>query len=173
MGTRIQGALATPGYTVGRNTIKRTLAESGIDQAGRRLTSWTTFLRAHWGAIAATDFFTIEVIAWCGLVRYFALFVIDLKTRRVEIAGIVASPDGAWMAQIARNLTDVERFPASLPLSHSRPRSALHESVSSRPREFRSAPREAPESQPESERVWRAIHPIDQVGVLGAGHSDR
>jgi putative transposase len=46
------------------------------------------------------------VITWRGLVRYFALFVIDLKTRQVEIVGIVASPDGAWMAQIARNLTD-------------------------------------------------------------------
>src|SRR4030095_14802325 len=104
--TRIQGALANLGYTVGRNTIKRILAENGIDPAGRRPTSWKTFLRAHWGAIAATDFFTIEVITWRGLVRYFALFVIDLKTRQVEIAGIVASPDGAWMAQIARNLTD-------------------------------------------------------------------
>jgi len=43
-----------------------------------------------------------------GLVRYFVLFVIDLKTRRIEIAGIVASPDGAWMRQIARNWTDSE-----------------------------------------------------------------
>ena len=48
------------------------------------------------------------MITWRGLVRYFALFVIDLKTRQVEIAGIVASPDGAWMSQIARNLTDSE-----------------------------------------------------------------
>jgi putative transposase len=106
--TRIQGALANLGYTIGRNTIKRVLAENGIDPAGRRPTSWTTFLRSHWGAIAATDFFTIEVITWRGLVRYFALFVINLKTRRIEIAGIVASPDGAWMGQIARNLTDGE-----------------------------------------------------------------
>lgn len=30
------------------------------------------------------------------------------KTRQVEIAGIVASPDGAWMSQIARNWTDSE-----------------------------------------------------------------
>ena len=58
--------------------------------------------------IAATDFFTIEGITWRGLVRYFVLFVIDLKTRRIEIAGIVASPDGAWMRQIARNWTDSE-----------------------------------------------------------------
>ena len=34
------------------------------------------------------------------------LFVIDLKTRRVHVAGVSNSPDGAWMAQVARNLTD-------------------------------------------------------------------
>ncbi len=42
------------------------------------------------------------------MVRYFVLFVIDLKTRRVEIAGIVPGPNGEWMSQIARNLTDCE-----------------------------------------------------------------
>jgi putative transposase len=36
------------------------------------------------------------------------LFVIDLKTRQIEIAGIVASPNGAWMSQIGRNWTDSE-----------------------------------------------------------------
>ncbi len=36
------------------------------------------------------------------------LFVIELSTRRVEIAGISAQADGAWMTQVARNLTDVE-----------------------------------------------------------------
>ena len=70
--------------------------------------SWETFLKAHWGAIAATDFFSVEVLTRVGLVRYFVLFVIDLKTRRVEIAGIVPRPDGEWMKQIARNLTDCD-----------------------------------------------------------------
>ena len=36
------------------------------------------------------------------------LFVIELSTRRVEIAGISTKPDGAWMVQVDRNLTDVE-----------------------------------------------------------------
>ena len=36
------------------------------------------------------------------------LFLIDLQTRRVEIAGISRRPDGEWMKQIARNLTDAE-----------------------------------------------------------------
>jgi transposase InsO family protein len=68
--------------------------------------SWETFLKAHWGAIAATDFFSVEMITRSGLVRFFVLFVIDLKTRRVEIAGILRRPNGEWMKQIARNLTD-------------------------------------------------------------------
>jgi len=106
--TRIQGALQNLGCAVGRNTIKRVLAEHGIDPAGRRPTTWKTLLGAHWGAIAATDFFTVEVVTWRGLARYFVLFVIDLKTRRIEIAGITSSPNGAWMNQIARNLIDCD-----------------------------------------------------------------
>ena len=43
-----------------------------------------------------------------GLVRYVVLFVIKLKTRTVEIAGITSQPNGNWMTQVARNLTDAE-----------------------------------------------------------------
>jgi transposase InsO family protein len=46
------------------------------------------------------------VLTLSGLVRHFVLFVIDLKSRRVEIAGIVHQPHEAWMKQVARNLTD-------------------------------------------------------------------
>ena len=108
--TRIRGALYNLGYEIGRNTIKRILLDNGLDPAplrGRTM-SWETFLKAHWRAIAATDFFSVEVLTRVGLVRYFVLFVIDLKTRRVEIAGIVQQPDGEWMKQMARNLTDVD-----------------------------------------------------------------
>jgi putative transposase len=61
---------------------------------------------AHWGATAAMDFFTVEAITLAGLVRYHVLFMIDLASRRVEIAGIVHQPHEAWMLQIARNLND-------------------------------------------------------------------
>jgi transposase InsO family protein len=106
--TRIRGAPMNLGHEIGRNTIKRVLAENGIDPAGRRPMAWKTFLAAHWGAIAATDFFTVEVVTWRGLVRYFVLFVIDLESRRVEIAGITATPNGDWMQQVARNMVDCE-----------------------------------------------------------------
>jgi transposase InsO family protein len=42
------------------------------------------------------------------LVTYFTLFVIDVATRRVYIAGTTTNPSSEWMAQIARNLTDCE-----------------------------------------------------------------
>jgi len=108
--TRIRGALYNLGHNIGRNTIKRILLDNGLDPSplrGRTM-SWETFLKAHWGAIAATDFFSVEVLTRVGLVRYFVLFVIDLKTRRVEISGIVRQPDREWMKQMARNLTDVD-----------------------------------------------------------------
>jgi transposase InsO family protein len=106
--TRIRGALSNLGHDVGRNTIRRILFEAGMVPAPERnkRTSWSAFLRAHWGAIAAMDFFTVEVVTLAGLVRYHVLFVIDLASRRVEIAGIVHQPHEAWMLQIARNLTD-------------------------------------------------------------------
>jgi transposase InsO family protein len=56
--------------------------------------------------IAAADFFTTEVWTARGLVRHFTLFVIDVATRQVCIAGTTTNPTSAWMEQIARNLTD-------------------------------------------------------------------
>jgi putative transposase len=108
--TRIRGALYNLGHDIGRNTIKRILHRNGLDPASLPGTvmSWETFLKAHWGAIAATDFFSVEVLTRVGLVRYFVLFIIDLKTRKVEIAGISRQPNGEWMKQVARNLTDVD-----------------------------------------------------------------
>jgi HTH-like domain len=106
--TRIRGALANLGHELGRNTIKRILKENGLEPAparGKRM-PWKTFLKAHLGAIAAADFFSVEVLTFAGIVRYQVLFVIDLATRRVQIAGIVRQPDGTWMRQVARNLTD-------------------------------------------------------------------
>ena len=69
--TRIRGALRNLGHKIGRNTIKRILFDHGIDPAPLRKMSWETFLKAHWGAIAATDFFSVEVLTATGLVRYF------------------------------------------------------------------------------------------------------
>jgi transposase InsO family protein len=40
-------------------------------------------------------------------VTYYVLFIIHLSTRSVHIAGVTTAPNGAFMKQVARNLTDV------------------------------------------------------------------
>jgi len=104
---RIQGALKNVSHVASRSTIARILKEHGIEPAPRRRKgmSWATFLKSHWEVLAATDLFTVEVMTLGGLVRYHVLFVMELSTRVVEIAGIVPEPDGPWMEQVARNLT--------------------------------------------------------------------
>ena len=67
---------------------------------------WSVFLKAHWKVLAASDFFTVEVWSWSGLVTYYVLFVMELATRRVCIAGITKHPDTQWTLQMARQLTD-------------------------------------------------------------------
>ena len=104
--TRIQRALKNLGHDVARSTVAKVLKDSGIPPAPDRPSSWRTFLRAHWGAIAGADFFTSEVWRPRGLVTYYTLFVIDLRSRRVHVAGSTPTPDGWFMAQTARRLTD-------------------------------------------------------------------
>jgi putative transposase len=108
--TRIRDVLHHLSHEIGRSTVKRILLEHGIEPAPERsrTTSWASFLAAHWGAIAAADFLTVEVLTMGGLVRHQVLVVMDLMTRRVEIAGITCEPTGARMMRVARNLTDME-----------------------------------------------------------------
>jgi len=108
--TRIRGGLKYLGHDVARNTIKAILKNHGIEPAPERLTKmpWQTFLAAHWDGLAAADFFTVEVVTVAGLIRYVVLFVMKLKTRTVEIAGITRQPDENWMTQVARNLTNAD-----------------------------------------------------------------
>jgi putative transposase len=68
--------------------------------------SWPQFLQIHGNVLAATDFFTVEVATWHGLVTYCVLVVMELSTRRVHVAGITPHPTDALMTQCARQLTD-------------------------------------------------------------------
>ena len=104
--TRIQGALKNLEHRVGRTTIADILKRNGIEtgpQRGKRMT-WSRFLKAHWDVLAAADFFTVEVWGRRGLVTFYVFFVIELESRKIEIAGITPGPNEPWMMQIGRNL---------------------------------------------------------------------
>src|SRR5262249_26701310 len=104
--SRIQGALKNLDHCVARSTVAKVLKDNGIPPAPGRPSSWRTFIRAHWGEIAGADFFTTEAWTFRGLMTYYTLFVLDLKSRRVQIVGSTRNPDAGFMAQAARRLTD-------------------------------------------------------------------
>ncbi len=105
---RIQGALSNLGHEIARSTIAEMLRRHGIEPAPERSrkTTWKEFLTRHWELIVAADFFTVEVWTRRGLQRFIVLFLIELSTRKVKIAGIATAANGLWMSQIGRNLTD-------------------------------------------------------------------
>jgi len=105
---RIQGALANLAHEVGRGSIANILKEHGLEPAPERerKTTWKEFLCRQREVIVAADFFTVEAWTRHGLTRFLVLFLIDLSTRRVEIAGVTRSANGLWMSQVARNLSD-------------------------------------------------------------------
>jgi len=59
--SRIQGELKGVGHTVARTTVSNVLKANSIKPAPDRPSSWRSFIQAHWGQIAAMDFFTAEV----------------------------------------------------------------------------------------------------------------
>ena len=71
--TRIQGALKNLGHRVARATVARILKQQGIPPSRERPMQWRTFLRAHWRALLAADFFTTEVWTVRGLVTYYTV----------------------------------------------------------------------------------------------------
>lgn len=105
---RIQGALSNLGHVVSDQTIGNILKQHGIEPAParKRQTSWRTFIKSHWEVLSAIDFTTVEVWTKGGLVTYYLLFVMELKTRRVHLAACTTTLGDACMKQIARNLTD-------------------------------------------------------------------
>jgi transposase InsO family protein len=106
---RIQGALANLGHRIDKLTVRTILRRHHLEPAPQRRRggmSWAQFLKLHWEVLAAADFFTVEVVTWHGLVTYYVLVVMELATRRVQIAEITPHPTVAFMQQCARQLTD-------------------------------------------------------------------
>jgi putative transposase len=89
------GGLARGGGSKGRPAPER-----------HRKRTWARLLRGHWATLYACDFFSVEVLGVFGTVRYVVFFVMCIRTRAVQIAGVRIAPDGEWMKQIARNLLD-------------------------------------------------------------------
>jgi hypothetical protein len=99
---RIVGELAGLGIEISATSVRKLLVEAGLGPAGQRGgLSWRDFIRHQAKSMIACDFLTVDTIA---LRRIYALFFIEVSSRRVHLAGMTVNPGGAWVAQQARNL---------------------------------------------------------------------
>ena len=175
--TRIQGALKNLGHQVGRSTIARVLKAHGVPPAPTRPTSWQTFLRAHWGAIAGADFFTTEVWTWRGLVTFYTVFVIDLATRRVQVVGTTPHPDEAFMRQVVRTLSmaDDNVWRVLICDRDAKWSVAVRERLQEAGIRVVQTPYEAPNANAYAERFVRSMKEecLDRIIPIGEGHFRR
>ncbi|MDQ4097425.1 MAG: integrase core domain-containing protein, partial [Actinomycetota bacterium] len=99
---RIVGELNKLGVTVSKASVATVLRRHRLPPAPRRSApTWSQFLKAQANGLLATDFFTVDTAT---LRRYYVLFVIEIERRVVHLLGVTATPDGPWVAQVARNL---------------------------------------------------------------------
>jgi putative transposase len=90
---RIVGALANLGYRVSDQTVGNVLRRHSPAPERKRTTTWAEFIRTHLALLAATDFFTVEVLTLRGLVTYYVLFFIHLESRRKRALGLQRTPN--------------------------------------------------------------------------------
>jgi hypothetical protein len=92
---RIVGALANLGHPVSDQTVGNILHRHGIAPVPERsqTTTWKDFLRRHMDVLAATDFFTVEVLTWRGLVYPNTVLSVDGDGGPVQISDRNADRD--------------------------------------------------------------------------------
>jgi hypothetical protein len=95
--------LAKLGYRVGRSTISTVPKRHRIPPAPTRDRgiTWRTWYRHYRQQLLACDFFQVETLF---LHTIFVLFFIEVRTRKVYLAGCTRQPTAAWITQHARNL---------------------------------------------------------------------
>ncbi len=89
-----------------RNGIKKILIKNGIDPCPKRKEdSWDSFIRRHFETLWACDFFTKTVWTALGPKLFHVLFFVNIRTRKVHIAGITAKPDTEWVVKATKSVS--------------------------------------------------------------------
>jgi len=107
---KIRDQVVYLGYDICKSSVKNILIENGYDPEPDLTvrSTWHEFIKSHWDVLAACDFFTVELLVGHRLVRCTLFFVMELSTRKVFFAPVKLQPDGKYMRQVARILTDSE-----------------------------------------------------------------
>jgi putative transposase len=171
---RIVGELKGLGVTVSPTSVRKVLLAAGMAPAPERgHSSWRAFLRQQAASALACDFLTVET---AFLQRIYVLFFISLASRRVEYIACTSSPNGAWVAQQARNF--VMQLGEDQPfrvLIHDRDKKFSHafdEVFRSEDMKVIRTPIQAPNANAYAERWVRTLRAdcLDRILILGRRH---
>jgi len=89
-----------------RSAIKLILLRNGIEPSPKRKEdSWDAFIKRHFETLWACDFFTKTVWTALGPKIFHVLFFINIRTRKVHIAGITTKPDKRWVVDTTKSLS--------------------------------------------------------------------
>ncbi len=103
---RILGELKKLGVRrLSKTSVKNILKENDIDPVPQRSQdSWDSFIRRQFQVLWACDFFSRQVLTPLGPRLFFVLFFINIKTRKVHIAGTTRHPNQQWVNKQTRSL---------------------------------------------------------------------
>jgi len=173
---RVKGELQGLGHRVGVSTIRRILRQARVPPAPRRGgPTWAEFLRAQADAIFAIDLFTVETVF---LRTLYVLLYIEVGSRRLRFSPSTPSPDGAFLAQQARNRAmagDLDPFRSLIRDRDSKYCGVFDEVLRSEGLRVIRTPIRAPDANAFSERAIRTVKTegTDRILVTGKRHLDR
>jgi putative transposase len=94
---RIRGELLKLGIRVCKRTIQKYMRHVRLPRPSGQ--KWATFLHNHAADMWACDFLQVTDLFFRPL---FALFIIDLQSRKVIHVGVTRAPTAAWSARTAK-----------------------------------------------------------------------
>jgi len=84
-----------------RNTVKDILNRHGIPSAPKRNKDcWDNYIKRSFKTLWACDFFSKTILTATGPKICFALFFINIHTRKVHMAGISHRPNKEWVTKV-------------------------------------------------------------------------
>ena len=98
---RIEGEIVKLGFEISDQSVANILERHGLLPTPQRQSSltWQHLMTHYKEQLLACDFFTVDTLF---LRRIYALFFIEIGTRRVHFAGCTPNPNATWVTQQAR-----------------------------------------------------------------------
>ena len=176
---KIQGELIKLSFKVSQSTVRNILNHHGIQPVVVRngSVSWRHLMTHYKEQILACDFFTIQTV-WFQTI--YALFFIELGSRRIHFAGVTTHPNEIWITQQARQLIwELDDRESSLQfLIHDNDRlfsQAFDAVFESEGFHIIHTPFQAPNANAHAERWVRTVREecLDHILIINAVHLQR